>query len=76
MTSPQLQQLLLQDRTPDCLALIAKEASIHKPHRTLADKEAVLNRLCLQGSVQRRQKHISPSLSLKEIYLHILKAAA
>lgn len=42
-----------------------------------AKKEAVLNCLSLQGSHRgNRQKSLSPSHPLKEIYLHTLKAAA
>ena len=42
---------------------------------TKTDRKTVLNQLPTQGMVQRQQTE-KPSLSIKEAYLHILKAIA
>lgn len=77
MTASQLLCSCLRDKSPEYLVLIAIRASIHKSHRPVAYKETVLNQLSPQDSAYtKRVNHLSPSLSLKEVYLHTFKRAA
>lgn len=61
MSAPQVLCCHLRDRSLDCLALTTNGTSIHKSHRTVANKKEVL-------------KCPSHSLSQKRVYLHSLKA--
>lgn len=67
----------LGDQAPEYCVLIANRASIYESHRPVAHKETVLNQFSPQDSVLRKHaKHLSPSLSPKEVYLHTSKTAA
>ena len=79
MSGTQLLWLPPEDRPPGHLALRDNGVCIHESHRTVAHKEAIVNKhtcehlhhlhwLSPQGSVQREQtKYLSPSLSLERI---------
>ena len=54
MSAAHLLWLLLKGRCPDCLALIAKGASIQKSHGTVANRDTFCNRLSPQGSAHRQ----------------------
>ena len=61
----------------DCLALVPSGAYVHGFNRTEAMKESVLNWLSPHSSAQREQTVMSIfQSSLKEVYLHTVKAAA
>lgn len=54
------------------LALMTGRACVHEFNKMTAKKETVLKWLSPQGSEEgSRQKCISPSLTLKEAYLHV-----
>ena len=55
MSAAHLLWLLLKGRCPDCLALIAKGASVQKSHGTVANRDTFCNRLSPQGSAHRQQ---------------------
>ena len=75
MSAPQVLCCHLRDRSLDCLDLIANGTSIHKSHRTVANKKEVPNWLFSQGSVQRKQAKMPISVfPKKSVYLHTLKA--
>lgn len=59
------------------LAVVAKRAYVHRSHRTVTNDKAVLNRVFPRAQSRgRRRKGPLPGLSLKEVYLHSLRAAA
>lgn len=69
-SSLQILQLVLRDRSLKCLAQISKRTSIHTSHRTLANKEAILNQLFfLPGLCIGVQEKPSISRSFPEILL-------
>ena len=61
-----------EDETLDSASLVASRACGHGPHRTIANKEKVLNWLSPQGSVQREQtKMPSPQSFFKSCCLNV-----
>lgn len=68
MSVPHFHGYHLRDGSTDHLVLIANGTSIQESHRTVANKEAVLNWLfsLSQDSVQREQAEIPTSQSFPE----------